>query len=212
MKTTKNKANQKTTKHQSTTNKSTNKTTKNSVRIIGGQLKRRQIAFIDADGLRPTPDRLRETVFNWLMGKLHNACVLDVCAGSGVLAFESLSRGANMAVLIEYNQAQAQQLQQTIANLQLPNATVIHGDCLAVLPTLNDRFHRAFDVVFIDPPYDLQLWQAILDSLINQQLIHNDTLLYIESNKPITDILTTPLDVIKESKVGGVLAYLAKVI
>lgn len=75
----------------------------NQVRIIGGQYKRRLISFVDADGLRPTPDRLRETLFNWLLADTLDALVLDVCAGSGVLGIEALSRGAKQAVLIEPN-------------------------------------------------------------------------------------------------------------
>ena len=75
----------------------------NQVRIIGGQYKRRLINFIDSDGLRPTPDRLRETLFNWLLADTLDAVVLDMCAGSGVLGLESLSRGAKQAVLMQIN-------------------------------------------------------------------------------------------------------------
>ncbi|MDG9706581.1 RsmD family RNA methyltransferase, partial [Streptomyces sp. DH37] len=73
------------------------------MRIIGGEYRRRLVAFIDADGLRPTPDRVRETVFNWLADDLVNAKVLDCCAGSGVLGFEALSRGAKQLTSIEPN-------------------------------------------------------------------------------------------------------------
>ena len=73
------------------------------VRIIGGQFKRRSVSFIDAEGLRPTPDRLRETLFNWLLADIHGAYVLDSCAGSGVLGFEALSRGAAHCTFIEMN-------------------------------------------------------------------------------------------------------------
>ena len=77
------------------------------VRIIGGQFKRRIVSFIEADGLRPTPDRLRETLFNWLLADIHGARVLDSCAGSGVLGFEALSRGAAHTTFIEVNTAQS---------------------------------------------------------------------------------------------------------
>lgn len=180
---------------------------KSQVRIIGGQHKRRLIDFVAIDGLRPTPDRLRETLFNWLMGDLNGARVLDVCAGSGVLGFESLSRGASFATLIEFDKNQANQLKQTAQTLKLDNTAILHGDCLAILPTLT----IPFDIVFIDPPYSLGLWQAILDKLILNQLISQQTLLYIESDRPITDIIVTPMRILKESKVGGVLAYLVHI-
>lgn len=180
---------------------------KSQVRIIGGQHKRRLIEFVAVDGLRPTPDRLRETLFNWLMTELQEANVLDVCAGSGVLGFEAISRGASFATFIELNKLQASHLTQTANLLKSTNTKIINGDCLKVLPTLAAPFH----IVFIDPPYSLNLWQAILDKLIIHQLINTETLLYIESDKPIETIIDTPIKVIKESRVGAVFAYLTQI-
>ncbi|MFX3621560.1 MAG: RsmD family RNA methyltransferase, partial [Acinetobacter radioresistens] len=80
---------------------------KNQLRIIGGEWKRRQLPFASIEGLRPTPDRVRETLFNWLMWEIQNVHVLDICAGSGALAFEALSRGAASVVMIEPNTIQA---------------------------------------------------------------------------------------------------------
>lgn len=177
---------------------------KSQVRIIGGQFKRRLIDFVAVDGLRPTPDRLRETLFNWLMYDLQGAAVLDVCAGSGVLGFEAISRGASRAILIEFDKQQSNQLKATAQALKADTVQILHGDCLTILPTLT----TPFDLVFIDPPYSLDLWQGILDKLISNQLINQQTLLYIESDRPITDIIATPIHILKESKVGGVLAYL----
>lgn len=182
-------------------------TTNASVRIIGGQHKRRLVQFLDIDGLRPTPDRLRETLFNWLTGYLGDANVLDMCAGSGVLGFESLSRGAKAVTFIEFHPKQAKQLSITADTLRLGlQCRILTGDARHILPTLN----TAFDVVFIDPPYALNLWQELLDKLITHQLIHADTLIYIESDKPLSDIITTPLTIIKDGKVGQVFAYLCQ--
>lgn len=178
---------------------------KSQVRIIGGQHKRRLIDFVAIDGLRPTPDRLRETLFNWLMGDLNGARVLDVCAGSGVLGFESLSRGASFAILIEFDKNQANQLKHTAQTLKLDNATILQGDCLAILPTLT----TPFDVVFIDPPYSLDLWQKILNALITNQLIHKNTLIYLEADRPLDDLTANnDLVIIKSTKVGQIWAYL----
>lgn len=178
---------------------------KSQVRIIGGQHKRRLIDFVAIDGLRPTPDRLRETLFNWLMGDLNGARVLDVCAGSGVLGFESLSRGASFATLIEFDKNQANQLKQTAQTLKLDNATILQGDCLAILLTLT----TPFDVVFIDPPYSLDLWQKILNALIANHLIHKNTLIYLEADRPLDDLTANNnLIIIKSTKVGQIWAYL----
>lgn len=181
----------------------------NQVRIIGGVHKRRLLSFIDADGLRPTPDRLRETVFNWLMGSLQDALVLDVCAGSGVLGFECISRGAHQAVLIEKNSAQAKQLTANAKLLHIDDKVrIIAGDATTVLATLD----TPFDIIFIDPPYVAMLWQPLIDILLNKQLIHADTLIYLEADQLIDGVLTADtlrqFNMIKYTKVGQAHAYL----
>ena len=165
--------------------------TKNSaagdVRIIGGQFKRRSVSFIDAEGLRPTPDRLRETLFNWLIADIHDAQVLDSCAGSGVLGFEALSRGAAHTTFIETNPAQVNMLRQSAEQLRLEASSyqIIQGTAEQVL-TQNQTIQRHFDIVFIDPPYAQDLWQPILTALITQSLITTETLIYLEADKDLT--------------------------
>ncbi|MDO5767984.1 MAG: 16S rRNA (guanine(966)-N(2))-methyltransferase RsmD [Psychrobacter sp.] len=161
------------------------------VRIIAGQFKRRQLGFIEAEGLRPTPDRLRETVFNWLTGKLYETRVLDCCAGSGVLGFEALSRGANHCVFIEANAKQSEQLLISAQSLKLEatKAQIITGQAQHVLTQMPEH-QPAFDVVFIDPPYHLNLWLPILNTLIDHHRITTTTLLYIEADQPLEQILT----------------------
>lgn len=178
----------------------------NQVRIIGGRFKRRQISFIDTDGLRPTPDRLRETLFNWLMADLLDARVLDVCAGSGVLSFEALSRGASSAVMIEPT-AQAFELTKTAQTLGTPHAHIIKDLAQNALLTLD----TAFDVIFIDPPYALNLWQPLLDIIIARQLYHADTLIYLESDQPLSNVITTPVHTIKSAKIGQVYAEVVQI-
>lgn len=165
--------------------------TKNSaagdVRIIGGQFKRRSVSFIDAEGLRPTPDRLRETLFNWLIVDIHDAQVLDSCAGSGVLGFEALSRGAAHTTFIEINPAQSNMLRQSAEQLRLATNTyqIIQGTAEQVL-TQNQTLPHHFDIAFIDPPYAQDLWQPILTALIKQSLISTETLIYLEADKDLT--------------------------
>lgn len=197
------------------------------VRIIGGQLKRRNVRFIDGEGLRPTPDRLRETLFNWLLADIHGARVLDSCAGSGVLGFEALSRGAAHCTFIEANPAQVKTLAQNAEQLRLDTDSfvIIAGEAQKVL-TQNHNYDQAFDIVFIDPPYADDLWQPILRSLINQALISTQTLIYLEADKDLSTQLAalakslsdasnhselatlTDFICLKQSKVGQVVAGL----
>lgn len=194
------------------------------VRIIGGQFKRRSVSFIDAEGLRPTPDRLRETLFNWLLADIHGAYVLDSCAGSGVLGFEALSRGAAHCTFIEMNRAQSDMLQQSAEQLRLDADTyqIINGTAEQVLMQ-SHLVSRPFDIVFIDPPYAEDLWQPILTMLISQSLISPTTLIYLEADKDLaaqlnqlanifneTSMIQAPIsfDCLKQTKVGQVVAGL----
>ena len=179
------------------------------VRIIGGQYKRRIVSFIDAEGLRPTPDRLRETLFNWLIADIHDAKVLDSCAGSGVLGFEALSRGAAHTTFIEVSSAQVTMLRQSAEQLRLDasNYQIIQGTAEQVL-TQNQTIQRHFDIVFIDPPYAQDLWQPILTALIKQSLINTETLIYLEADKDLTLQLDQLVASINES--GEPLADIAQ--
>ncbi len=211
----------------------------NQVRIIGGQFKRRNIDFIDLEGLRPTPDRMRETLFNWLMADIYDAKVLDACAGSGVLGFEALSRGASQVVFIEANQQQYQQLQASVKQLGLnvEQAILYQGKAEEVITRLafnigeSLKTQQPFDLVFLDPPYALNLWQPILELLIMHQLIDQNTLIYLESDRPIDTlfaegIYVNPIDassmdanhchyqtkVLKEKKMGQVHSTLIQIV
>jgi len=122
---------------------------KSRVRIIGGHWGGRKLAVIDAPGLRPTPDRIRETLFNWLSDYCRGAQVLDCFAGTGALGFEALSRGAKSLVALEQQSQAVSALRAEVERLQAPNTKVIAGDALRSIANLDDEF----DLVFIDPPY-----------------------------------------------------------
>jgi len=121
----------------------------NRVRIIGGNWRSRLVKFPDAPGLRPTPDRVRETLFNWLGQDLTGTRCLDLFAGSGVLGFEAASRGAGEVVLVEHDRHVALTLQDNAKTLQAASVQVVRSDALEFLA--HDR--RSYDVVFLDPPY-----------------------------------------------------------
>lgn len=179
------------------------------VRIIGGDYRRRLVAFVDADGLRPTPDRVRETLFNWLADDIINANVLDCCAGSGVLGFEALSRGAKQLTCIEPNREQLAYIKATQTMLAIPDSkfTAIAMPFEQALPQL--PANEPFDVVLIDPPYQLNLWATILQGLVDHQLIHVQSLLYIESDidhPTLLEHIAIPLQPLKYKKMGQIFA------
>lgn len=147
------------------------------VRIIGGRWRGTRLPVADADGLRPTADRTRETLFNWLQPVLPGARVLDLFAGSGALGLESLSRGAREAVLVERDPRVCATLRAGVARLQGGDAAqVVSGDAEAFL-----RGHSGepFDIAFVDPPFMQDLWAATLPLL--PAVMSAAAWLYIES-------------------------------
>jgi 16S rRNA (guanine966-N2)-methyltransferase len=150
----------------------------NVVRIIGGEHKRRQLKVLDRPGLRPTPDRVRETLFNWLAPRLPGARVLDLFAGSGVLGLEALSRGASWCDLVEKDGAAARLL---LANLELlrltERARVHHQDALGFLRVPPSP---PYDVVFLDPPYASDLLGLVLAALGGAGWLAPDARIYVE--------------------------------
>ena len=133
----------------------------NRVRIIGGQYRRRLLDFPDADGLRPTPGRVRETLFNWLGQDLPGWACLDLFAGSGALGFEAASRGAARVVLIEREAKAIRALEANRTTLGASQLEIVQADAL---PWLANN-HVAFDLIFVDPPFDSGLAAALLPDL-----------------------------------------------
>ncbi len=134
----------------------------NRVRISGGEWRSRLLSFPDVPGLRPTPDRVRQTVFNWLGQDMHGRRCLDLFAGTVVLGQESVSRGAASAQLIEAEPGLARVLQAAVARLGATGEVAVHqGDALAWLRAQPGRF----DIAFVDPPFASGLWEPVLASL-----------------------------------------------
>lgn len=147
---------------------------RNRVRIIGGNWRRRLIDFPDAEGLRPTPDAVREKLFNWLGQDLHGLDCLDLFAGSGALGFEAASRGARRVVMIEKNRTVLRALQNNISALAANNIGLVRGDGVTFLRENKDRF----DVVFLDPPYAAGLQADVLAALPSH--LNRDARVYVE--------------------------------
>lgn len=147
------------------------------VRIIGGHWRGTRLQVPPLPGLRPTPDRVRETLFNWLQPVLPGARVLDLFAGTGALGLEAVSRGAAAALLVERDPRACEALRELVARLSAQDAvTVLRGDALAVLDA---PLHGRFDIVFLDPPFDAGAWPAVLERL--PPWLAGDAWLYLES-------------------------------
>ena len=158
--------------------------TKHQIRIIGGQWKRTPLTVIGADGLRPTPDRVRETVFNWLshvfLSHWENIACLDMFAGSGALGFEAASRGVAKAVLFEAFPPAFKQLEQTKAKLQAEQMILQRGDALALVKPLLAR-QEQFDLIFLDPPFNLGFLEKTVPLCV--ALLKPGGVLYVESEQ-----------------------------
>lgn len=149
------------------------------VRIIGGEWRRRKLAFAGLPGLRPTPDRVRETLFNWLQYELAGIEVLDLFAGSGALGFEALSRGAKGAALVESSARAFADLAESKRLLQAESAELVQADALKYL---SGSPHRLFHVVFIDPPFQSGLYEQIFELLFERSWLDADSLIYVEAD------------------------------
>ncbi len=148
-----------------------------SVRIIGGRWRGTRLAVPDSPGLRPSADRVRETLFNWLQPALPGARVLDLFAGTGALGLEAVSRGAASAQLVEAEPALARALEAAVARLGASGAIAVHqGDALA---WLRGQQPGGFDIAFVDPPFAAGLWQPVLAAL--PPLLAADGWLHVES-------------------------------
>lgn len=178
------------------------KTPMGCVRIIGGKHRGRKLPVLMAEGLRPTTDRVKETLFNWLMPYLHKAHCLDCFAGAGSLGFEALSRGAEQVTLVELNKAAAKQLQANKALLKTDSLVVQCGDVLAFLATKPDK---KFDLVFVDPPFRQHLI-AKTAQLLAQGWLNSQALIYIEMETETAPLLPDNWQLLKE-KIAGQVAY-----
>ena len=157
---------------------------KNQIRIIGGTHKRRIIKFADAQDLRPTPDRVRETVFNWLGQDLAGKRCLDAFSGSGAMAFEAASRNASSVIAIESSRNVAQAIAQNQRVLDIPNLKLINTDAFAFMTSTIDRF----DVIFLDPPFAEDCWKRLAPLV--ERLANPNAMIFCESAKEVTEFGT----------------------
>ena len=147
------------------------------IRLISGKWRGKKLPVKDKEGLRPTTDRTKETLFNWLMHDIRDANCLDCFSGSGSLAFEALSRYAKNVLLLERDKQVVEQLKENITTLKVTNANVIETDSINYL---QQAATQKFDIVFIDPPFNKGLVSPCCQALEENEYLTTKALIYIE--------------------------------
>lgn len=174
-------------------------------RIIAGSWRGRMIRFEDAAGLRPTTDRIRETVFNWLQSYIVNSSCLDCFAGSGVLGFEALSRGAQQVVALELNRKTVDNLKLNADRLAASEMHIYHVETLHWLRTVKQgRQIKPFDLVFLDPPFDSGLLAETAEALNNSGCLAEDAIIYVEHAADAAVSLPANWHCLRDKKTGQV--------
>lgn len=176
---------------------------RNTVRIIGGQWRGRKIHFPAISGLRPTPDRVRETVFNWLAPVIHGARCLDLFTGSGALGLEALSRGAAHVTFIDQDRTIITHLKQQLATLNADNTEVY----CAKFPFTTKEFSKKFDVVFLDPPFHQNLIAPSCQWLTENHLLAPDAYIYLETEASLKSLPIPNEWTLIKSKTAGQVGY-----
>lgn len=174
-----------------------------TVRIIAGEWRGRKLPVPVVEGLRPTPNRIRETLFNWLQAWVEGATCLDVSAGTGSLCFEALSRGAKSAVMIEPSPVAASQINKNLETLKSTNAKVIENSALFYL----QGQVSAFDIIFLDPPFKSDLVEQCFKLIHERGWLKPGGLLYIEAPAK-SDLPEMPENwAVHKSKKSGEVGY-----
>ncbi|WP_445144368.1 16S rRNA (guanine(966)-N(2))-methyltransferase RsmD [Dyella sp. Tek66A03] len=170
------------------------------IRIIGGQLRNSRLDVPDLPGLRPTAERVRETLFNWLSPVIAGARCLDLCAGTGALGIEALSRGAASVQFVEREPLAAQALRDNLARLKVPGGQVAGVDALAYL----QGAAQPYELVFLDPPFAQDLWAAMAQRLEQGGWLTSNAWIYVESPRSVAPVLPVSWNAHREGVAGEV--------
>ena len=171
-----------------------------TLRIIGGLHRGRKLPIPGLSGLRPTADRTRETLFNWLQFDIVDMNVLDLFAGTGALGLEALSRGAQSAVFVEPQAQAAEGIARSLLILALPQGSVQRMMAQQFLASTAQRF----DLIFVDPPFSADLWSATLDSLLAANILTEGGFIYLECPKSQAIDIPQPWAAVKDKTAGNV--------
>ena len=173
---------------------------KGRIRIIGGRLRNSRLEVPDLPGLRPTPERVRETLFNWLAPVLAGVQALDLCAGTGALGIEALSRGAGAVRFVERDARAAQALRDNLARLKASDGTVVVADASTFL----DGAATPYGLAFLDPPFAASLWTALAQKLEANGWLAAQAWIYVESPRDHVPGLPPNWALHREGKAGEV--------
>ncbi|OCG21939.1 MULTISPECIES: 16S rRNA (guanine(966)-N(2))-methyltransferase RsmD [unclassified Gilliamella] len=178
-----------------------------SIRIIGGKWRGRKLSVLNKQGLRPTTDRIKETLYNWLMPVIHDSDCLDCFSGSGSLGFEAASRGAQSVTLLEKDKQVAQLLNKNKQLIASDTIDIYHTD---TLHWLNKPAIKQFDIVFIDPPFHQALVAKTVSELENNNWLKPSAYIYIETeiDHELTTYIPTHWHLHREKTAGQVHSYL----
>lgn len=183
----------------------------NRVRVIGGKWRRSVIAFEPAAGLRPTPSRVRETVFNWLQNQLMGSSCIDLFAGSGACGIEALSRGASEVVFLDSNRLACEAIRNNLKRLGVDSPTVACTDSLRWLENATAENKARFSMAFVDPPYAGQLAIQACELLANSGVLIAGAQVYVELDRAIeTEEFPSGWTVVKNKQAGQVQHYLLR--
>jgi len=171
------------------------------LRIIGGQWRSRKLGFSAEPGLRPTADRIRETLFNWLAPVIYGKRCLDLFAGSGALGLEALSREARHCTFVDLSTRVCNQLEANLKMLNCQNARVVQADALEWIRNCGET---DFDLIFLDPPFHLNLIDPVCRSIQQYQLVKPGSYLYIETEREAKLDLTPNWQPYREKQTGNV--------
>ena len=187
-----------------------NSKNRGKVRITSGEWKNRNLEVPDIDGLRPTSERVRETLFNWLMPSIHKSVCLDLFAGSGSLGFEALSRGARHCTFVEKSKLAFRQIKTTRTILNAMNSEAHNCDAIDFLSSVHNH---NFNLVFLDPPFSDDYLTSSIESIHEYQLVSRGGYIYIEFNKN-NDLFDLPdnWSVIRKKIYGNVCFILIEVV
>lgn len=170
------------------------------IRIVAGSLRGSKLDVVDLPGLRPTPDRVRETLFNWLAPVVEGTRCLDLYAGTGALGIEAISRGAASCTFVERDPRAAAALIASLVRLKVANGKVVQRDAVGWL----DDVHGPFDLVFIDPPFASGAWTAVSEKLESCGVLADSAWIYVESPADLAPAVPTGWRLRREGRGGDV--------
>ncbi len=176
--------------------------TTEGIRIIGGKWRSRMIAVPDVTAVRPTPNRVRETLFNWLMADVQDAVCLDAFAGSGALGFEALSRGAKSVTFVDSNKEVVKQLKETAKQLATSHAEFLLANFITEF-----KSKQQYKIVFLDPPFHQNLIMPCLTLLLEQKLLAVNALIYLEAEAELGEFSLPTGLMLKKYNVAGEVGY-----